>query len=1245
MASSSWSGLHSEEPRHLSVIEPSQGSRLVEECPKEYDVFINHRGPDVKTTLALQLYNSLQDLDAQVFLDSEEKEIGCSFPSTITTAIRSATVHIAIFSPKYAESVWCLEELVLMLQTTAMIIPVFYDGVQPSDLRHVEAGKYADAFVTHTQKGRCNGEQLEAWKNALKNESLTAGFESSKYKNDSDLCESIVVEVKKELERKAPEYVAEHSVGLDKLVEDFERFYQKRKEEGQANILGIVGMGGIGKSTLAREFFNRRRSEYHGACFLANVREASKMGKLPSLQCKLLKDLLRKDHREFGCKEDGISYLMKRFKSVDKRFLIVLDDIDHLDQLQAFPILKNLGNSLAIVTTRDEGVLRNAQISIRYKLKVMTQEHGSELFCWHAFEQRHPADGYREVVKDFIDVSRGLPLYLRVLGRHIRGRNPNDCQWVLNKYKGLLHGDIKDSLKISLETLDREEENVFMDMACFFVDKSKSVAIRVWEGSGWNAHYALGKLKEKGIVEEIEYRWNKEPVLTMHDLLRDLGRERATEVKTQRLWSPDNLRDLESMGFQKILDSRDSPNWRCFQSIVDSSMGAEITYFLANSDGLIPKPASLLWLELDFNRRQWECIPPWIPLKKLQFLKIMNGDLKRLWQSDAQASSSLKELQLYQTIFVEGPDLLGKSNDLEGPDLLGKSNDLEKILVSVDNMTIEGWSFLESLILNPKCLVLGPSKLSVELASCRSGEPAISSIYNFSNVRVRGILDLNNRGQSLPVQCPMCSLQKLEIFDQHLVTKVLVSGFHYPNIKSLVLTSMEGLIELDLKMVSSLNNLELTNCKNLKIVSGISGLPNLVTLNINRCSILEELPCLDHLTVLQTVTIGRCEKLNRLELHRCENLQSVALSFMKNLVTLDLKRVTALNSLLLNDCQNCKSVSGISDLANLVTLNINQCSELEELPCLAHLSCLQMVTIGRCEKLNCLAFADCKNLKTVEMCFLPKLVEFSIRLCPELEKLPHLVGLSCLQRIIIDGCGNLKSLELRFLNNLKSLKGIADLTELEITKCPELQELPNLACLEKLTIKLQDISGIEELPALKNMQLLLCSNAVIRNLTHRLQRVPSEYMAAIGIAVDGAKSTLRSHLLSDWVGDDAVIQINIQENDLEDKLKLILQHSLLSAIIVCTVVVVDSATAPEFIQIGPNPGPYQRLGRGEWIVVTAITDQELIRHYLENFKCLHLKTLLNRSTIEKVCMVTVKKGEESKTLALVKMIVDRLLKK
>ncbi|XP_057863271.2 TMV resistance protein N [Cryptomeria japonica] len=82
----------------------------------------NHRGPDVKQTIATQLYNSLKKVGIRAVLDSEEKELGDSFPSTIETAIKSASVHIAIFSKRYEESAWCLAELVLMLQSKAKIM-------------------------------------------------------------------------------------------------------------------------------------------------------------------------------------------------------------------------------------------------------------------------------------------------------------------------------------------------------------------------------------------------------------------------------------------------------------------------------------------------------------------------------------------------------------------------------------------------------------------------------------------------------------------------------------------------------------------------------------------------------------------------------------------------------------------------------------------------------------------------------------------------------------------------------------------------------------------------------------------------------------------------------------------------------------------------------------------------------------------------------------------------------------------
>lgn len=82
-----------------------------------YDVFINHRGPDVKKTLASHLYHRLLVHGLQIFLDFEELQEGDNLTSQIEGAIRTTSVHIVIFSTNYAESNWCLNELLLMLES------------------------------------------------------------------------------------------------------------------------------------------------------------------------------------------------------------------------------------------------------------------------------------------------------------------------------------------------------------------------------------------------------------------------------------------------------------------------------------------------------------------------------------------------------------------------------------------------------------------------------------------------------------------------------------------------------------------------------------------------------------------------------------------------------------------------------------------------------------------------------------------------------------------------------------------------------------------------------------------------------------------------------------------------------------------------------------------------------------------------------------------------------------------------
>ena len=135
-----------------------------------YDVFLSFRGEDTRKNFTDYLYTTLVRHGIQTFRDDEELEKGGVIASDLLRAIEESRIFIIIFSKNYADSRWCLNELVKITecarQKGSMVLPIFYH-VDPSDIRK-QSGIFGDAFTHHERDAdEEKKETIQKWRTAL----------------------------------------------------------------------------------------------------------------------------------------------------------------------------------------------------------------------------------------------------------------------------------------------------------------------------------------------------------------------------------------------------------------------------------------------------------------------------------------------------------------------------------------------------------------------------------------------------------------------------------------------------------------------------------------------------------------------------------------------------------------------------------------------------------------------------------------------------------------------------------------------------------------------------------------------------------------------------------------------------------------------------------------------------------------------------------------------------------------------
>ncbi|XP_056164600.1 disease resistance protein RPV1-like [Syzygium oleosum] len=259
---------------------------------------------------------------------------------------------------------------------------------------------------------------------------------------------------------------------------------------------------------------------------------------------QLIFDILKRKWKDISNTDEGIEMIEERL--CGKRLLLLLDDVDEKNRLNALMGHNWFGEgSKVIVTSRNKQVLNVSEVDWTYELKCMDFDKSLQLFSKHAFRRDRPLEDHLTRSRKAVGIAGGLPLALEIIGSLLSCNSTEKWDAILTKLEKVPHEEVSSKLKISYEALDDQQQQIFLDIACFFIGYDKEIAIHMWDETKIFPEEALEVLQHMSLIKIKENN-----TLWMHDLTRDLGREiirqhsnMVTEKQTG-VWDADEALDL-----------------------------------------------------------------------------------------------------------------------------------------------------------------------------------------------------------------------------------------------------------------------------------------------------------------------------------------------------------------------------------------------------------------------------------------------------------------------------------------------------------------------------------------------------------------------------------------------------------------------------------------------------------------------------------------------------------------------------